>query len=367
MNSRKINMLFLLGLGFYTFAGFKTLAVVPNNEISKNKDTLSNLVTVNENAPVSIKWGSENPIDQIMSVIDQDFKEEYETLKFAGITELHKQKYVSKNAEVLLTNYNKSDYSLNEVLVEVRSKTALETTDTVKNYRVLVKMQDANAPEITLRRQNVSVSVGKKYDAKSNIKSITDVEDGNISNYRIEGKVDTNKPGVYDLTVIAQDYAKNETKKSFKVTVKGTARFSSGSSAVANYSYLVSDPHFVAPNLSYRAALNGAVPGNCTWYVYNRLAQLGAPIPHRKMGNGGEWAYYARKYGYEVSNVARAGSVWTTQNTRLGHVAFVEKVNADGSIVVSEMNTNGLYSFRIKTYSAQQAKSGKYINFGLSR
>lgn len=135
--------------------------------------------------------------------------------------------------------------------------------------------------------------------------------------------------------------------------------------------YVAGGGGFPAPNPSYVAALNGGYPGQCTWYVYNRLAQLGAPIPYSMMGNGGEWGSYARSYGYSVTNTPKAGTAVSFQggeagiNTYYGHVAFVEEVYADGSILVSEMNFRGEFVLSTRVISASQAVLGDYIDFGL--
>ena len=110
------------------------------------------------------------------------------------------------------------------------------------------------------------------------------------------------------------------------------------------YDFDVSGGNFPPPDPNHVASLNGGYPGQCTWYVYNRFSQLGKPIQHSPMGNGGEWAFYVQNYGYSVSRVARAGTAISFppgvvgSSEEYGHIAFVEKVNADGSVVISEMN-----------------------------
>lgn len=141
-------------------------------------------------------------------------------------------------------------------------------------------------------------------------------------------------------------------------------------STSGGYSYVVGSGGFTAPNSSYIAAVNGGYPGQCTWYIYNRVAQLGAPISYRKMGNGGDWGNYARSYGFSVTNVAKAGRVVSFSSavpgmSSYGHVAFVESVNADGSIVVSEMNVRGEFVISTRTISASTAARGQYIDVGL--
>lgn len=74
--------------------------------------------------------------------------------------------------------------------------------------------------------------------------------------------------------------------------------------------------------------------GYCTWYVKNRR---GASIPNG-LGNANTWYSRAAGMGMAVGSVPKAGAVGTTPRGGLGHVVYVESVNADGSINISEMN-----------------------------
>jgi surface antigen len=55
-------------------------------------------------------------------------------------------------------------------------------------------------------------------------------------------------------------------------------------------------------------------------------------------GDAGYWYYNASAQGYPVGPTPKQGSIMVTWESYLGHVAYVESVNADGSWVVSEMN-----------------------------
>lgn len=80
--------------------------------------------------------------------------------------------------------------------------------------------------------------------------------------------------------------------------------------------------------------------GYCTWYAYNRRAQIGRPIGSF-WGNASSWAYAAAAAGYGVTR-GNPGVGDVMQNGGgAGHVAVVEELHADGSIVVSEMNYYG--------------------------
>lgn len=114
---------------------------------------------------------------------------------------------------------------------------------------------------------------------------------------------------------------------------------------------------------------NAAVAGNrydygyCTWYAYNRRAQLGMPVGSF-WGNASTWDDYARGSGYLVNGTPSVGAVLQNswQAGGYGHVAVVESVYADGSILVSEMNYAGWNVKSNRTISASEAASYNYIH-----
>lgn len=94
---------------------------------------------------------------------------------------------------------------------------------------------------------------------------------------------------------------------------------------------------------------NNYAPGNCTWYVKSRRADL-----PNDLGNANTWYYRAQAYGLPTGSTPRAGAVGTTGAGDLGHVVYVERVNGDGTILISEMNYAGLYSQRTRTAGANE-------------
>jgi surface antigen len=106
---------------------------------------------------------------------------------------------------------------------------------------------------------------------------------------------------------------------------------------------------------------NGYDYGYCTWYVANRRAQSGNPVP-ANLGNARTWLGISRGVGIPTGNVPRAGAViWTPPRDYYGHVGFVESVNSDGSVNVSEMNVAGFAVRSTKTLSPAAAASYSYI------
>lgn len=101
-----------------------------------------------------------------------------------------------------------------------------------------------------------------------------------------------------------------------------------------------STPVYSRINPAYAAqAGNRYSYGYCTWYAYNRRAQIGRPIGSF-WGNASSWAYAARSAGYLVNQTPAVGAIMQNGGG-LGHVAVVEEVRGDGSITVSEMNYYG--------------------------
>ena len=103
--------------------------------------------------------------------------------------------------------------------------------------------------------------------------------------------------------------------------------------------------------------------GNCTWYVYNRFAQIGIGI-YPYLGNANQWVDSGQAQGYEISTIPKPGSAVVFMNgvagasPIYGHVGFCEYVNSDGSFLMSEMNFAGLY---LTTWRTLTPQSGIYF------
>jgi surface antigen len=94
---------------------------------------------------------------------------------------------------------------------------------------------------------------------------------------------------------------------------------------------------------SFGYGYNGYDRGFCTWYVANRRAEIGRPVP-AGLGNAATWDDRAPAAGFTVNKTPAYGAAVVTSQRGAGHVAFVEKVNPDGSVWISEMNSRGQVS-----------------------
>jgi N-acetylmuramoyl-L-alanine amidase len=113
----------------------------------------------------------------------------------------------------------------------------------------------------------------------------------------------------------------------------------------------------VVPRQTYSSGINSYSYGYCTYYVKNRRTDMG-----NNWGNASSWYYNARAAGYATGSVPRPGAVaWRPWGGGgAGHVAIVEAVNADGSIVVSDMNGPAGWN-RVARYTVPASSYNGYI------
>jgi surface antigen/phage tail protein X len=105
--------------------------------------------------------------------------------------------------------------------------------------------------------------------------------------------------------------------------------------------------------------------GNCTWWAWERRYEMGMALPSGALGNAREWSYTLGQAGHLVDSVPSYGAVFQSSEGYYGHVGVVEVVNADGSIVVSEMNNYSLGGYNIvdkRVIPASAVGSFNYIH-----
>src|SRR5690606_25336541 len=126
--------------------------------------------------------------------------------------------------------------------------------------------------------------------------------------------------------------------------VKAATRSGRSSTRSAGFSWGGSSVVFAGNRYAY---------GYCTYYAFNKRAAAGRPIGSN-WGNATTWAALARASGFAVDKSPRAGDVFQTSGGwgGYGHVGYVERVNADGSVLVSEMNYAGWNRVSSRTISA---------------
>jgi surface antigen len=80
------------------------------------------------------------------------------------------------------------------------------------------------------------------------------------------------------------------------------------------------------------SAGNTYFAGNCTWYAKSRRPDL-----PNSLGNSNEWVGKAQAQGIATGTVPKVGAI----GQQGMHVVYVESVNPDGTVTISEMNYQG--------------------------
>ncbi|MGX7031393.1 glucosaminidase domain-containing protein [Vagococcus zengguangii] len=162
----------------------------------------------------------------------------------------------------------------------------------------------------------------------------------------------------YDLTQY------DEPKLDTTVAGKTSGILTSRAAIPKEYRELMKFPDYNQKNYN----TSGSYPvGQCTWYAYNRVAQLGMVVDDY-MGNGGEWGAKGARLGYKVTSTPKAGYLVSFlpgvagSSSQYGHVAFVEAVTKDG-ILISEGNVVGgtRVSYRIISNDIARSSQVNYI------
>jgi len=106
----------------------------------------------------------------------------------------------------------------------------IDDNEKTKEENMKITVKDTKKPEITWKKESVSITQGDTFDPVSNIKTVKDPIDGDIKKakdekatkdgYIIKSDVKTDTAGDYTVTITAYDKNGNKAEKSYKVTVK---------------------------------------------------------------------------------------------------------------------------------------------------
>jgi surface antigen len=109
--------------------------------------------------------------------------------------------------------------------------------------------------------------------------------------------------------------------------------------------------------------------GNCTWYANGRARELGGNSAHlnKLVRHAGLWSKIARENEMSISKTPQVGAIaqwdpWSKGYLEYGHVAVVERVNSDGTILISESSFgNGNWNFLHRTRTINAKNPDNYI------
>mgnify|MGYP000916476315 CR=1 FL=1 len=90
----------------------------------------------------------------------------------------------------------------------------------------------------------------------------------------------------------------------------------------------------------------GLFTRECVSYVAWKVASTGRYVPHfGGAGNANQWPSTTARYGIKQGSVPKVGAAAVSMVGKFGHVMYVESVNGDGTITISDYNRgwDGLY------------------------
>lgn len=123
---------------------------------------------------------------------------------------------------------------------------------------------------------------------------------------------------------------------------------------------------------------NNFPQGQCTWWAderYHELTGFYVPWNHTGQANAYQWLAQAQAFGWNTAStppkgipsiICLQGSAGQGVESSLGHVAIVEKINSDGSLVTSDMNWSvGTILQTVNGYPVRQVtfKTGSGVSF----
>lgn len=77
--------------------------------------------------------------------------------------------------------------------------------------------------------------------------------------------------------------------------------------------------------------------GGAAWYAFNRRTEVGKPVGTTWVAEN-NWLYYAQKDGYVVDTTPEKWAIGVRPGGSTSLIAFVESLNADGTMTISCMN-----------------------------
>lgn len=246
--------------------------------------------------------------------------------------------------EMLASSKNISDYIDKQ---EQRNSLKTSLNDKIKEIKSLQKKLEENKKSVenTLRDQELQRNaMAAKQSEKA--KLITDTKNDQNNYAALAQKRNS------EVAKLREEQLK-ENKKRFTV---GTGSVGTGGypSAWAN-----------APLDAYVDPW-GLYTRECVSYVAWKIASTGRYVPHfGGAGNANEWPSTAARHGIPSGSTPKAGAAAVMNIGYYGHVMYVESVNGDGTITVSDYNRgwDGLYRGPDADGSRISASGLTYIYF----
>ena len=235
---------------------------------------------------------------------------------------IYKEGYVSP-LEIIASSANLSDFvAKQQYLASIKNK----ISDNLEKIAVIKKGLDEKKSQLTALSTQQKNTYEQIATQRSQQQSLLQRTEGDEANYRKVADEDTAKINELRMqqAAIIGGYSTN-------VVYGGTGGYPWASSPWPN---LIADPW-------------GMFQRQCVSYTAWRVAASGKRMPYwGGIGNAKQWPGNAVAYGIPVDNSPRPGDIAISTAGEYGHAMYVEKINGNGTVHVSQYNANweGSYS-----------------------
>lgn len=207
-----------------------------------------------------------------------------------------------------------------------------------------VNAQETNKP--LLENPTVLQEAKQKVDEK--FADLQEIQNETLSVSDRREKLDTEveelKSLIAELNQLVKDKKAQEAEEARRAEAE-RIRIEEEKTRVAELQSSFVNPVVFAAN----SAGNTYTAGNCTWYAKSRRPDL-----PNNLGNAKTWYSRAAAQGFSVGSAPKKGAIGVSFGGYYGHVVYVEGVNPDGTVTISDMNYRGLYSITTRTVNASQ-------------
>ena len=263
-----------------------------------------------------------------------------------------------------LDKLTKESKSLQEAYDKLNTDSE-QRKDSVKNAHDKTKIEQEKLKAVGLSEEEINKDTGKLFE-NTNTGNLLGNEDSTVVNYKLEAAkakanlekstTDVDKAKARLDEAVAKEKGKKQEASQYYARISYVSGGTTSSSVPNGFK--------LSKAIDTSGYTSATYPwGQCTWYVYNRAAQFGISFdPY--MGNGGDWRF---KAGYTVSNKPEIGDAVSFAPGQAGgaeyygHVAFVEDVRPDGSILISESNFKGLGVVSYRVFDGATASQFSYV------
>lgn len=286
------------------------------------------------------------------------------------------------SAKTDLDKLTKETKSLQEAYNKLNTDSE-KTKDSVKNANDKTELEKEKLKAVGMSDEEINKDTGTLFE-NTNTGNLLGNEDSTVVNYKLEA---AKEKANLDKTSSDVDKAKaalDEATSKEKAKKQEVDKIEKEYNKIVENAKRESSQYYASTSYVSGGTISGSVPngfklskaidtsgyssatypwGQCTWYVYGRAAQFGISFdPY--MGNGGDWRF---KSGYTVNNKPEIGDAVSFAPGQAGgaayygHVAFVEDVRPDGSILISESNVQGLGVVSYRVFDSASASQFSYV------